>query len=250
MAKQSMIRWKRSDYGNLQKAINRFNKTIKELESIESDLVLPDPVNYKNVKSGITTRGELNRIIGSLQRFSNPAKQKAVKLDSGIEITQWEYTELKRERRRAERRLTGELAGLEATLGTGNKRINEIKGTITSLNNLETVLGEEFNRIRKRIKLQGVSDYDMKKAKQFQDNFIKAFKNLKDKSGKRIKRKEIVEFAKSFSNPIDFWEAIKDSEFIELQEFYDEAEGLTSFRMGSDERYEYELGKLGLLKNE
>ena len=80
MSKQSLIRWKRSDYGSLQKAVNQFNKTIKELESIESDLVLPDPINYKNIKSGITTRRELNRIIGSLQRFSNPAKQKAVKL--------------------------------------------------------------------------------------------------------------------------------------------------------------------------
>lgn len=247
MAKQSLIRWKRSDYGSLQKAVNQFNKTIKELESVESDLILPDPIKYKDVKSGITTRQELNRIIGSLQRFSNPSKQKAVKLDSDIQITQWEYTELKRERRRAERRLTGELAGLEATLGTGNKRINEIKGTIKSLNKLENVTGEEFQRIRERIKSQGVSDYDMKKAKQFQENFIKAFSNLKNKKGKRIKRKEIVEFAKSFTNPIDFWEAIKESEFIELQEFYDEAEGLTSFNMGSDERYNFELKKLGLL---
>lgn len=247
MAKQSLIRWKRSDYGSLQKAVNQFNKTIKELESVESDLILPDPIKYKDVKSGITTRQELNRIIGSLQRFSNPSKQKAVKLDSDIQITSWEYTELKRERRRAERRLTGELAGLEATLGTGNKRINEIKGTIKSLNKLENVTGEEFQRIRERIKSQGVSDYDMKKAKQFQENFIKAFSNLKNKKGKRIRRKEIVEFAKSFTNPIDFWEAIKESEFIELQEFYDEAEGLTSFSMGSDERYNFELKKLGLL---
>lgn len=247
MAKQSLIRWKRSDYGNLQKAVNQFNKTIKELQSVESDLILPDPIKYKDVKSGITTRQELNRIIGSLQRFSNPSKQKAVKLDSDIQITSWEYTELKRERRRAERRLTGELAGLEATLGTGNKRINEIKGTIKSLNKLENVTGEEFQRIRERIKSQGVSDYDMKKAKQFQENFIKAFSNLKNKKGKKIRRKEIVEFAKSFTNPIDFWEAIKDSEFIELQEFYDEAEGLTSFNMGSDERYNFELKKLGLL---
>ena len=247
MAKQSLIRWKRSDYGSLQKAINQFNKTIKELESVDSNLILPDPLKYKDVKSDITTRQELNRIIGSLQRFSNPLKQKAVKLDSDIQITSWEYTELKRERRRAERRLTGELAGLEATLGTGNKRINEIKGTIKSLNKLENVTGEEFQRIRGRIKSQGVSDYDMKKAKQFQENFIKAFRNLKTKKGKRIRRKEIVEFAKSFTNPIDFWEAIKDSEFIELQEFYDEAEGLSSFNMGSDERYNFELKKLGLL---
>lgn len=194
------------------------------------------------MKSGITTRQELNRLIGSLQRFSNPSKQKAVKLDSGIEITSWEYTELKRERRRAERRMTGELAGLEATLGTGNKRINEISGTINSLYKLETVKGEEFNRIRKRIKYQGVNDYEVKRAMVFKERFIKTYETLG--------RKEIVEFAKSFKNPLEFWEAIKDSEFKNLEEWYDEAKGTVQFAMESDERYTYELSKLGLSKEE
>ena len=250
MAKQYNIKWSRSDYGNLQKAVNQFNKTINLLQSAESNLVLPEVINYKDLRAEITTRQELNRVIDSLRRFSNPAKQKAIKLDSGIEITAWEYTELKGERRRAERRLTGELAGLEATssFGTGNTRINEIRGTLESLNKLETVTGELFNVIRRRIKRQGVSDYEFKKAKTFQKNFIKAFSHLKNKNGKRIRRKEIVDFAKSFTNPLEFWEAIKDSEFIELQEFYDEAQGLTSFKMDSNERYEFELGKLGLLK--
>ena len=194
------------------------------------------------MKSGITTRQELNRLIGSLQRFSNPSKQKAVKLESGIEITSWEYTELKRERRRAERRMTGELAGLEATLGTGNKRINEISGTINSLYKLETVKGEEFNRIRKRIKYQGVNDYEVKRAMVFKERFIKTYETLG--------RKEIVEFAKSFKNPLEFWEAIKDSEFKNLEEWYDEAKGTVQFAMESDERYTYELSKLGLSREE
>lgn len=194
------------------------------------------------MKSGITTRQELKRLIGSLQRFSNPSKQKAVKLESGIEITSWEYTELKRERRRAERRMTGELAGLEATLGTGNKRINEISGTINSLYKLETVKGEEFNRIRKRIKYQGVNDYEVKRAMVFKERFIKTYETLG--------RKEIVEFAKSFRNPLEFWEAIKDSEFKNLEEWYDEAKGTVQFAMESDERYTYELSKLGLSREE
>lgn len=242
MAKQSMIRWNRSDYGKLSYAVRKFNENLRKLDAIESDLILPDPVDYKELKSGITTRQELNRLIGSLQRFSNPSKQKAVKLESGIEITSWEYTELKRERRRAERRMTGELAGLEATLGTGNKRINEISGTINSLYKLETVKGEEFNRIRKRIKYQGVNDYEVKRAMVFKERFIKTYETLG--------RKEIVEFAKSFKNPLEFWEAIKDSEFKNLEEWYDEAKGTVQFAMESDERYTYELSKLGLSREE
>lgn len=238
MAKQYNIKWNRSDIGKLSSAVRQFNKTIKKLESAESDLVLPDVVDYKELKSGITTRQELNRMIGSLRRFTNPSKQKAVKLDSGIEITAWEYTELKAERRRAEKRLTGELFGLEATLGTGNKRINEIRGTIASLQKLETATGEDFKRIRERIKVQGTSDFNRKKAKTFQDNFIKAFKGMG--------RKEIVEYAQKFKDPEEFWNAIKDSGFSNLQEFYDESEGILRFSMDSDERYFYELEQLGL----
>lgn len=238
MAKQYNIKWNRSDIGKLSSAVRQFNKTIKKLESAESELVLPDVVDYKELKSGITTRQELNRMIGSLRRFTNPAKQKAIKLDSGIEITAWEYTELKAERRRAEKRLTGELFGLEATLGTGNKRINEIRGTIASLQKLETATGEDFKRIRERIKVQGTSDFNRKKAKTFQDNFIKAFKGMG--------RKEIVEYAQKFKDPEEFWNAIKDSGFSNLQEFYDESEGILRFSMDSDERYFYELEQLGL----
>ena len=238
MAKQYNIKWNRSDIGKLSSAVRQFNKTIKKLESAESDLVLPDVVDYKELKSGITTRQELNRLIGSLRRFTNPAKQKAIKLDSGIEITAWEYTELKAERRRAEKRLTGELFGLEATLGTGNKRINEIRGTIASLQKLETATGEDFKRIRERIKVQGTSDFNRKKAKTFQDNFIKAFKGMG--------RNEIVEYAQKFRDPEEFWNAIKDSGFANLQEFYDESEGILRFSMDSDERYFYELEQLGL----
>lgn len=238
MAKDYNIKWTRSDIGKLSQAISQFNKNIKKLEAVESELILPDVVNYKELKSGITTRKELNRLIRSLRRFSKPSKQKSVKLESGIEITKWEYTELKAERRRAERRLSGELAGIEVTFGTGNKRLNEIKGTIASLQKLEKATGNEFKRIRSRIKEQGTSDYEFKKAKIFQNNFIKAFKGMG--------RKEIVKIAQKFKNPTEFWNYIKDSGFTELQEFYDEAEGILNFSMNSDERYYYELQKLEL----
>ena len=240
MAKQYMIKWKQTDYLSLGRAVSNFNKQVNKLKSSESDLILPDVVDYSEIKSGITTRKELNRIISSLRRFSNPSKQKAIKLDSGIEITAWEYTELKSERRRAERRLTGELSGLEAisSFGTGNTRINEIKSTLQSLYKLESMSGFEFNRIRKRIKLQGASDYEIKQAQRFKDNFIKEYKGLG--------RKEIVKFAESFNNPIEFWERIKGSSFAKMQEWYDEAKGTVQFAMESDERYEMELNKLGL----
>lgn len=240
MSKQSMIKWKQSDYLKLGRSISNFNKQVNKLTSKENEVILPDTLSYKDIKAGITTRKEFNRIVNSLQKFSNPDKQKAVKLDSGVQITKWEYTELKKNRNRAVARMNDELIGLEAisSFGTGNKRINEIKATIESLYDLETLTGAEFRRIKSRINYQGKTDFEIGQAQRFKDNFIKEFKGLG--------RDEIVKYAESFKNPVEFWESIKDTAFANLQEWYDEAKGTVQFAMESDERYEAEIEKLGL----
>ena len=48
------IRWSRSDYIKLGKAVSSFNKTVGNLSN--SGIVLPDLLNYNDLKSGITTR--------------------------------------------------------------------------------------------------------------------------------------------------------------------------------------------------
>ena len=59
---QSLIRWKKGDYIRLGKAVSDFNKRVKELESIDVDY-LPDLKNYKDIKSEILSRNELNRVL-------------------------------------------------------------------------------------------------------------------------------------------------------------------------------------------
>lgn len=135
--------------------------------------------------------------------------------------------------------MSAEISDLSPTLGTGNTRINEINATIKSFENLETLTGKDFERIRDRILNLGVSDYEMKRAQTFQDNFIKAYS--------KMGRSEIVEFAKSFRNPQKFWEAIKDSELIDIALRYDQEEGLVQLAMDSDSSYQYELQKLGII---
>ena len=53
-----MIKWKKSDFITLGKAVSDFNKTIKKLEKEESNLILPDVIDYKELKSDINTRKE------------------------------------------------------------------------------------------------------------------------------------------------------------------------------------------------
>ncbi len=228
------IRWSRSDYIKLGKAVSSFNKTVGNLSN--SGIVLPDLLNYNDLKSGITTRKELNRLIGSLKRFQNPMQQVGVSLE-GFEVTKWELNEVKRAKRRAERRLTGELAGIEAgSIGTGNTRANEIKATLESFEKFASGDLAQFKRISSSIMRQGRTDYEMKKALIFQQNFIKAYE--------KMGRKEIVEFARSFRNPMNFWEAIQNSEFMDIQLRYDVEEGLFSLPMDKDESYYYEIQSL------
>lgn len=232
------IRWSRSDSITLGKAVSNFNKTVQKLEQEESNLLLPDVISFKDLKSDITTRKELNRIIKSLKRFQLPNQQEAVKTDGDVELTRWELTEVKRARTRATRRLVGELAGIESgSIGTGNVRANEIRATLESFEKIEKVSIQDFKRISASILRQGKSDYEMKKALIFQKNFISAYE--------KMGRKEIVEFAKSFRNPEDFWEAIKNSEFTDLSLRYDVEEGMITIgEMSKDESYYYELNKL------
>lgn len=228
------IRWSRSDYIKLGKAVSSFNKTVGNLRN--SGIVLPDLLNYNDLKSGITTRKELNRLIGSLKRFQNPMQQVGVSLE-GFEVTKWELNEVKRAKRRAERRLTGELAEIEAgSIGTGNTRANEIKATLESFEKFASGDLAQFKRISSSIMRQGRTDYEMKKALIFQQNFIKAYE--------KMGRKEIVEFARSFRNPMNFWEAIQNSEFMDIQLRYDVEEGLFSLPMDKDESYYYEIQSL------
>lgn len=228
------IRWSRSDYIKLGKAVSSFNKTVGNLSN--SGIVLPDLLNYNDLKSGITTRKELNRLIGSLKRFQNPMQQVGVSLE-GFEVTKWELNEVKRAKARATRRLVGELAGLESrTIGTGNIRANEIKATLKSFEKFASGDIAQFKRISSSILKQGRTDYEFKKALIFQQNFITAYE--------KMGRKEVVEMAKMYKNPLDFWEAIQNSELTDIKLRYDVEEGRMSLAMSKDDSYYLEVQKL------
>ena len=237
--KESLIKWKKEDISNLRKAVNEFNRRISELESFGREVV-PERLNYKDVKAEIYTRRELNRRINEMKRLNKSSMAQIIALDSGDLITRYELKQIQSAKKRAERRLVSELAGLEAqdTSGMGNKRINEIRATLKSFDKLNKLSKSDFKRVQKRILKEGAKDFEIRKAKQFQENFIKAYR--------RMGRKEIVKFAKSFSNPLDFWNVIKDSRFTDIQERYDNEAGLISFGMSSDDIYYGELDNLGI----
>lgn len=233
----SLIRWSRSDFITLGKAVASFNKAIGKIT--DTGIIVPELQDYTRLKSSITTRQELNRVIGSLKRFTNPMNQKGVRLESGLVITKWEQTEINRAKKRATARMIGELAGIEATTtyGTGVSSANEIKATLEMFDKISS--STTFDQFRRRTQVlynRGRTDYDMKKAKIFQENFITAYE--------KMGRTAVVELAKSYKNPMEFWDFIKDSGLVDIQMRYDIEKGVVNTGSTPDESYMYELMNL------
>ena len=231
------IRWSRSDYISLGKAVASFNKAVGRIT--DTGIIVPEMQSYSELKSSISTRQELNRVINSMKRFTNPMEQQGVRLESGLVITKWEQSEINKAQRRATRRMTGELAGIEATstYGTGVSSANEIKSTLEMFDRIfKSTSSDQFRRRTSVLYNQGRTDYDMKKARIFQENFITAYE--------KMGRTAVVELAKSYKNPMEFWEFIKDSGLVDIQMRYDIEKGIVSTGSTPDESFMFELMNL------
>lgn len=211
----SRINWKRGDFVRLGRAVSSFNKKINELNKEERKLYLPEQIDYKEAKENITTRKELNRLINSLRRFQKEGAEDLYITGAGETITKWERRELGIQSRIAQTRLRAELKNLEKPLESGFSRVQmgsirarEIEAQIKNLKQIETKRGYEFNALKRRIMSQGASDYTMKKAIVFRENYINEMKKYShfDNYDKLIKK------LNSFSNPISFFNFVSENE--------------------------------------
>ena len=209
---KNLIRWNRSDYAKLSKAVSSFNKQVKKLEDMNEDYI-PDIKSYKEIKEKIVSRQELNRVIKSLRNFSKEKNQEFVTLPSGETLTRWEYREINLARNRAVKGLTREAIEIELgrkSIGMGDKRLKEINRTIESFDKLESKKGSDFERIKNRILTEGTSDRELYKAKIFRENFYKALEDLKSFDNYDVLKKELDKY----KNPLSFYEKIKDSDIL------------------------------------
>ena len=212
---QSRIRWTHSDYVRLGRAISDFNKKIKELETEENKLYLPEQRNYKVEKQDIQTRAELNRVINSLKRFSNEGASDIVENRGGKKMTRWQANELNTQKGLAIRTLNAELRELEKPGKTGYSRIqmgsqqaNSILATIRSLKKIEDKSGYDFNRIKIRIEDLGRKDYKMIKSIIYRENFMYAVSTNSNLEGYDLLLKKL----NRYKNPINFYNYIKQSD--------------------------------------
>lgn len=223
----NLIRWKRGDYVKLSRAVSNFNKRINELKSMEDKELsyLPDLKDYKSIKENIYSRSELNRIIKSLKDVS---KEKALDLyttDSGVDLTRWEATEIKKAQRRALKSVNLEIQKIEEgrpSIGMGDERLRELEATRKSIENIDKKQGYEFKRTKERIMELGKKDRELKQDSLFRENFLKALEETSDfENYDKLKEK-----LDSIKNPTKFYEFIKQSNiFMDLFIWYHDKSG-------------------------
>lgn len=211
----SQINWRHGDFIRLGQAVAKFNKKINELNREEKKLYLPETINYKEAKENITTRRELNRLINSLRRFQKEGAEDLYTTQSGEEITKWERRELGIQSRIAQTRLQNELKTLNEPTESGFSRVQmgslrarEIEAQIKNLKQIETKVGYEFNRLRERLSRMGTSDYTMKKAIVFRENYLKEM----EKYSHFDNYEKLMKKLRSITNPISFFNFVSQNE--------------------------------------
>lgn len=209
---ESLIRWKRGDYIRLSKAVSRFNNVINTANELDMDN-LPDIQTYSELKSSITTRKELNRVINSLNRANTENLSETIKFDSGETLTKYEYDELKKQRTSALRSLTLEKNKIlkeRPSIGMGDERISEIEAIQDSLLNLEEKTGRNFEKTIERIQRLGVSDRKMKKALIFRENMYTALEGISNFENYELLKKELDKI----KNPHKFFDYVQQSPIL------------------------------------
>ena len=217
----SIIRWNRSDYARLSYAVRQFNKTINKLESIDRD-ILPEEMNYKELRDNIYSRKELNRIVNSLRRFSKESQQQIVKIPSGEELTKWEVSELKKAQKRAISNIqwkAWEIIDSDRNV-MGDTEYKRLKRTRESIEDLFNRSGSEFTRTSRRTLYWGRKDYDLLQAERYRENFMNSLKTMSNFDNYEL----LVSKLEKIENPIRFYEYIEKSDILsDLFLYYNDA---------------------------
>lgn len=224
-----VLKWKKEDERNLRKAVSDFNKKVRTLnKSRKNASYLPSEIDYEGTKDLITTKAELNRVINSLGRFKGKEAFKKVTLKSGETLTNWEKREIEFQKRQAIRRINKRMAEIRSSrpeyYTKGMKRMGD-----EEYRRLESILQsikdygvkkiapksspekrkQKIEEAKARIENWGSADFEMRSAIIYRENYLSM---LKDKFSGFENYDKLVEKVKSYSNPINFYKSLRNTE--------------------------------------
>lgn len=246
----SVIKWRRSDYTKLGKAVANFNRKINAAtknKNVANIDFLPELKQYKNVKDAIITRREFNRVVNSLSRINKADALDLVFTKSGEELTAWELNETKIQARTRLRQLNKEIEEFQTSNNNlmGNERMAEIKKEMFDIKNLETKKGYDFKKLVENIQRKGTSDWEFKMNIVFKNNYLEALKDYENQPY----YDELIDKIKNL-NPTEFYNMIKENNLIDFlsADWYRKdkekfGQLLYNLDIASDTEYEY-LGEI------
>lgn len=242
------IKWRRSDYSKLGKAVANFNREVIKARDRNKLSVnfLPELKEYSNLKNAITTRREFNRVINSLARINKADALDLIYTKSGEETTNWELNENRRQAKLRVRSLQKEIEDYPMREGVmGNERIEELKIKLEKTLNWEKAKAYEYKKIMREIQKKGTSDWEFKMQITFKENYLKALEDYENQPLYDELIKEIKDL-----NPSDFYDVIKNNNLIDFlsADWYKldkdkYAQLINNLNVGKLENYEY-LGKI------
>lgn len=112
------IRYDKKLNAEMNRIIKNYNQKIARLEKQEKDFLLPTKISKRELKENVYTRTELRRRLKELQRFSTRGMEETIKTPTGLELSKYEYVNLKKESARVKRQLTRDIKRLETTIPT------------------------------------------------------------------------------------------------------------------------------------
>lgn len=211
-----LIKWNKRDNERLLKATRNYNRLVR-LERKKRYFTtgqLPMTKKYQELKSNILTREQLNQTINSLNNILNKDSLEEVKLRSGELITRWQQNEINSRMGKAlatqEERLQD--AQLIKNKIERDDEIKNIKATIKTLKDYDKKTGSELAYAISRIERLGNIDYNLKRAYQFQDNWLRTFQaNFSGFDNYNILKNKLKEFQ---NNPREFYKYIRQNDFL------------------------------------
>ena len=165
-------------------------------------------------------------------------------------MTKWERKELGIQSRIAQTRLRQELKQLNEPTSSGfsraqmgSQRVKEINAQIKNIKLIESKVGYEFKNLVTRLHNIGRSDYSMRKAITYKENYFsmleKAYKNF-DNYDKLVTKLE------TFKNPLSFYEYLSQNELLaDITYMYDMGtEGIAG--VSDQDKFNYLLESVGI----
>lgn len=230
---------KRQMKKELSKAVANFNKIKNEVEKATNNLILPETINFQNLKKRIITKENYNETLKDIKKFGKGDSLEIYETYSGDKITKWEHEKLEKEKTRILKRLNKELEKYKqpneqgfTKAQMGNAKYRDLLDDIKKYKNYEQNKGYDFKKIRNNMNIVGDNDYLYKKALIYKENMLEELEKL-SKNSKTFK--QVYNYFKKIENPIKFFNTTRKSEaLIDFFEWYENPELYAGFDNSDD----------------